>query len=138
MENRKQLQFRLGVKLIQNIDTAIEWLAREPWETDIPENRTDFVLAAINARLEDSTPRLCGATADVLFGSRQPFMVRVPRETMEAIDADAAELEVSRTNWVIDAILLEIHRLAKTIPHLREYPYRVCDGPSDQIVRETE
>ena len=135
-EERKQLQLRLGAKLIHNIDAAVQWLSHKGYED--AQDRTALVLNALQRRLESPKDRCCGATADVLFGNRKPFMVRVSTDLLEQIDTAADKACVSRTNWVIDAIVFELDALAVSLPELREYPYRECPLPSTPRVRATE
>lgn len=138
-EDRKQLQFRLGEKLIKNVDVAVTWLVFLD-KPDTPKNRTDFVLEAIQRRLDAKNKCVFGSTADVAYGNRKPFMIRVSRDLMDLIDKDADKQALSRTNWVIDAILAELARLSKQIADLAPYTYKVCKTPSgaEPVVRETE
>lgn len=114
---RMQLQIRVGAKLIENLDAAVGWVNYLA-QTD-EETRTSLALRAIARRMAgtvDGEPWEPGrTTADVLVGNRRPLLIRVSRETMLAIDKACAEAHVTRTVWVLDALLAELATVKATV-----------------------
>lgn len=118
-DDRMQLQIRVGTKLIQNIDAGVCWLdylkQDNPENASDPENRTSLVTRAIHCRLTIAKWRPGRTTADVLVGNRTPLLVRLERAMMASIDAAAGALGVTRTVWVLDAVLAELALIRKAV-----------------------
>ena len=116
--DRVQLQLRVGKKLITNIDAAAEWLNYLNPGLPMAVSRTQIVVAAITRRLTDKSWQPGRTTADVLIGQRQPVMFRVDRQLAAQVDIDAAEIKVSRTVWLLDAIVAELERIRQQVQAL--------------------
>ena len=111
-EPRMQMQVRVGAKLIANMNAAVEILrSMKPEDKKAEqgeESRTSFVVRAINRRLDDPSWRPGRTTADVLVGNRTPLLIRLPRDRMPTVDAACEEAGLTRTVWLLDAILAEL------------------------------
>lgn len=107
-DDRMQLQIRVGEKLIANLDTAVAWRNHLKAENSEADTRTSFACDAIQARLDGGSWEPGRTTADVLVGNRKPLLVRVARDMMKAIDAACEAEGVTRTVWVLDALLAEL------------------------------
>jgi hypothetical protein len=106
-DDRMQLQIRVGEKLIANLDSAVDWRNYLKAEGD-SDTRTSFACDAIQARLDGYCWEPGRTTADVLVGNRKPLLVRVTRDMMKAIDTACEAEGVTRTVWVLDALLAEL------------------------------
>lgn len=114
-DDRMQLQIRVGCKLIQNIDAGVCWLNYLKQDQPDPESRTSLVTRAIHHRLTATKWRAGRTTADVLVGNRTPLLVRLEREMMQSIDYAADCGDVTRTVWVLDAVLAELALIRKAV-----------------------
>lgn len=117
-QDRIQLQLRIGAKLIRNLDIAAEWLNFLHPDLPMPVSRTQIVVAAITRRLTDKSWRPGKTTAEVLIGQRTPVMFRVDRQLAAQVDADAGRLAISRTVWLLDAIIAELELIRKQVQGL--------------------
>lgn len=110
-DDRMQLQIRVGEKLIENLDAAVAWknyMRANDATDDDDDTRTSFACNAIQARLDGKGWEPGRTTANVLVGNRKPLLVRVARDMMKAIDAACEAEGVTRTVWVLDALLAEL------------------------------
>lgn len=107
-DDRMQLQIRVGKKLIENLDAAVAWRNYLKPDDVEDDTRTSLACDAIQCRLDGNGWEPGRTTADVLVGNRTPLLVRVPRPMMKAIDKACDAEGVTRTVWVLDALLAEL------------------------------
>ena len=97
---RTPIQFRISDTLRELIDEDAEkfGLSRNEWLAEVVD---EFITNG-----DDPVP--CEITATALLSNRKAVMVRLPDSLVEIIDELAEESEVTRTVWLMDAVLTSL------------------------------
>lgn len=103
-EVRYPVQFRLGRKLLEDIDSIVDYTE---------ESRNEWLMTAIHRYLKRGRPIAHKVTAETILYDKTVLMIRVDAETLDLINEECYGKDLPRTIWLLDACLSRLAEIKK-------------------------